>query len=107
MPKFNKDHAEKTAKKLKQKPQNTALPTLTVTEDRDSRHIYEWIWCGEQLVAKFGIKHGSQRNAGHGWVPRALKLGPHQAVQFANCTMTIDEMIEHLIAAGFISSEAL
>lgn len=93
MPKFTKDHAERAARKLKEKPRRTDLPSLTVAENKDGAHVIQLISCRGKLITKFGIKHGSKRNAGHGWVPKVLKLGPHQAVLFANCTMSVDEMI--------------
>jgi len=104
MPIFTKDHAERTAKKLKEKPRRE-LPKLSITEDADAAHVVQLITCGGRLVTKFGIKHGSKRNAGHGWVPKALGLGPHQAILFANCTMTVDEIIQHFIDKGFIEQD--
>jgi hypothetical protein len=102
MPKFTKDHAERAAKKLKQRPANNELPRLSVREETDSAHVLQLVFCHGTLVTKFGIKHGSKRNAGHGWVPKALCLGPHRAVLFANCTMTVDQIVQHFIDSGLI-----
>jgi hypothetical protein len=97
MPVFTKAHAQECAKKLKAKPENETLPRLVVKEVRGGAHIIEQIWCNDRLINKFGIKHGSNRNASHGWVARDLGLRPQRMFEFAVCTMTVDEMIEHFV----------
>jgi hypothetical protein len=106
MPVFTKTHAEDTAKKLKTKPKGTTLPRLEVIEIREGSHLMQYIWCDGVVVNKFGIKHGSNRNASHGWVGRSLNLHPNQMHAFAICNMSIDDMISHFIADGVIDGTA-
>lgn len=102
MPSFTKAHAEDTAKKLKTKPRETTYPRLDVVESKEGPHLIQCIYCNGLFVSKFGIKHGSNRNASHGWVARSLNLQPNQMHSFAVCNMSIDEMIAHFIADGII-----
>jgi hypothetical protein len=98
MPVFTKAHAEDSARKLKSKPKDKTLPTLVVREVVAGPHRIQQIWCANRLVNQFGIKHGSNRNASHGWIARDLNLSPRKAFEFAACTRTIDEMIQHFLA---------
>lgn len=102
MPVFTKAHAEGTAKKLKTKPKTGGYPRLEIIEVKDGPHLIQQIWCNGVLVNLFGVKHGSSRNSSHGWVARNLNLSPHRMHEFAICTMSIDEMIEHFMAEGTI-----
>ncbi len=106
MPVFTKAHSEDAARKLKRKPKNTALPRLEVTELIAGPHRIQQIWCGGKLVNQFGIKHGSNRNASHGWFARDLNLSPRKAFEFAICTMSIDDMIQHFVSQGMIEFES-
>jgi hypothetical protein len=102
MPVFTKAHAEDAAKKLRDKPKTKTLPRLSVREVVAGPHRVQQIWCQNRLVSQFGIKHGSNRNASQGWFARDLNLSPRRAFEFAVCTMSIDQMIEHFIAQRFI-----
>jgi hypothetical protein len=104
MPGFTKAHAEDTAKKLKTKPKGSQYPRLEVVESKEGPHLVQYIYCNGIYINKFGIKHGSDRNASHAWVGRDLNLPPHQMHSFAICNMSIDEMIAHFIADGMIDS---
>jgi hypothetical protein len=99
---FTKDHAEKFSKKLNSKPKDDSLPRLQVVVHVDNAHSQQQIWCGDKFIAAFGIKHGSKRNASHGWVARELSLQPRFAVEFANCSVSIDKMIDVMIEKGWI-----
>lgn len=103
MPAFTKTHAEKFSKKLKTKPKDDSL-LLRILENRDGAHIQHQIWHGEKYIAAFGIKHGSSKDASHGWVARELQLSPKFAVDFANCNETIDAMIQKFVDKGWIES---
>lgn len=99
---FTKAHAEATAKKLTVKPVSNALPRLEVVTLKDGCHIQQRIFCQGVEIARFGIKHGSKRNASHGWVARRLGLSPRQMMDFAICQMSVDEIIQHFIDEGFL-----
>jgi len=99
---FTKEHAEATAKKLKTKPDNRNLPKLEVIPLKDGAHIQHQIFCNGVEVVRFGIKHGSHRNATHGWIARRFGIAPHDMREFANCNMSIDAMIGHLMNVGII-----
>jgi len=99
---FTKSHALDTSKKLKTRPRKQNLPRLEVREVRDGPHLIQQIWCNGRFVNQFGIKHASRRDNSHGWVARDLELSPHRMYEFAICQMTVDEMIEHFAARGFL-----
>lgn len=103
---FTKAHAEDAVKKLGRSPADQQLPRLTVSEDRDAKHLKYKVWCNDQLIAYFGVKHGSKRNAGHGWIPESLGLSRRDALAFASCEMTIDELVQRFIDSGRIDSGA-
>lgn len=106
MPSFTKTHAEDFAKKLKRKPADQHLPRLEVREVKDGPHVIQQIWCEGKFAYSFGIKHGSNRNASHGWVARDLSIRPHDAYEFAVCNITIDTMIRMFVDKGDIEMPA-
>lgn len=102
MPTFTKEHAEDFSTKLRRQPKDSTLPRLQIVENTAGAHAIQQIWCGDKLIAQFGIKHGSKRNAPHGWVARELDLRPHYAVEFAICNVTIDAMLTLFADRGWV-----
>lgn len=99
---FTKVDAEATAKKLSKKPRQSDYPRMEVKELKGGAHLIQQIWCQGRLIAKFGIKHGSNRNSSHGWVADELELPPRRMKEFAICSMSIDEMLEHFRERGYV-----
>ena len=70
---ITKELALKIAKKLK----------ATVVEEK--AHAYAEIFHGEILIARFGIRRGSEKDKGHDHVQKDLHVNGHQARLLAAC----------------------
>lgn len=64
----------------------------------DVAKVYE----GGKLVATFGIRRGSKRNAGHDHIPGKLYLSPHNTKLLGQCPYSRKEWIDHLIEKGLV-----
>ena len=95
MPNFTKNHAEKTAKKLSDKTRN-GVAAFQITEHKGGKHLLILAYYQGKFIFQFGIKHGSRRNAGHGWVCEHMKLSRNEGLDFANCHTSVDELISLL-----------
>ncbi len=58
-----------------------------------------------RLVARFGIRRGSEKDAGHDHIPGAIHLGPHEARLFGQCDITYDAWVERMREIGIIPRE--
>lgn len=56
------------------------------------------VWVENKLVATFGIRRGSQKDAGHDHIPNALHLGPRDTKLFGQCDITPEAWVEMLRA---------
>ena len=81
---ITKELAEKIAKKLGAKI------------DTAGAHAIAYIYHGEVLVAQFGIRHGSKKEAGHDHVPSDIHVSPGKAKRLGQCPMSRAEWIECL-----------
>lgn len=94
MPTITRDHAERILDKLRETPKNHA--SLTVDTKRGRRHdIYKFKYRGTS-IGQFNIRHGSNRNEGHSFVPRQLHLTQREGYDFAQCDISLDEYIDLL-----------
>ncbi len=76
---------------------------LGATVDRDGKHQRAFFRHNGTLILTFGISHGS--NSGHGHLVGGrgeLRLNARRIKQLAQCSMSRDEYIEHLIGIGLI-----
>jgi hypothetical protein len=55
-----------------------------------------------RLIAKFSIRHGSEKDKGHDFISQAIYLGPHDAKLFAQCTHSYDFWVEKMREKGII-----
>jgi hypothetical protein len=94
MASINKDHANAIAKKL-------GANIVTRKKAHDLARIYH----NGVLIATFGIRRGSDRNLGHGHIPKELHLSPRQTILLAQCTMTVEQWLEILRDGGWIDEE--
>ncbi len=67
MPPLTKDHAKSIAKKL----------GATIDTGKKA-HDIACVYHKGVLIASFGIRRGSDRNLGHGHIPKDLHLSPRQ-----------------------------
>ena len=63
------------------------------------------IFLNEQLIAHFGIRRGSNKEAGHDHIPRNLNVSPGFAKQIGLCTKYRDDYLDHLRKRGLLPPE--
>jgi hypothetical protein len=103
MPTITRDHAERIRDKLSETPEDHE--SLTVERKKGRRHdIYTFSYRG-QSIGRFGIRHGSNRNEGHNFVPRQLHLSQREGYDFAQCDISLDEYIDLLQEQGHIPQD--
>lgn len=89
---ISKDDAEAIARKLH-----------AVLDSRKNRpHALAKIYHENRLIAHFGIRHGSSRNAGHGHIPNDLHVSFRDVKMLAQCPMSREQWIEKLREKGKI-----
>ncbi len=89
---INKDLALSIAKKLKAR-----------VETRSNRpHDIAFVYYEQQLIATFGIRRGSKKEAGHDHIPRQIHVSPHDARLLGQCPLSQEAYFEKLKARGFI-----
>jgi len=85
---ITRDHARAIAKKL------------GATIEKAGAHQMAYIWYGDTLIAEFGIRHGSNRNQGHGHLKGALSLNQFNVLKLAQCTISKEEWLQILQEKG-------
>jgi hypothetical protein len=91
---ITKELAERIAKKLRAQ-----------MDSRPSRaHDLARVWEGAQVVAMFGIRRGSGKDAGHDHIPEDLHVSPRDAKLLGQCPMKREQWIEKLREKGLIES---
>jgi len=88
MPNISKELAEKIAKKLKAKKRTGTAHDLAL------------IYHKGKLVANFGIRRGSRKDAGHDYIPAAIFLGARDARLLGECTLSRDDWITVMAEKG-------
>jgi hypothetical protein len=90
---ITKEHALEIAKKL------------GATVEKTGAHQIAYIYHRGQLVAQFGIRHGSNKSLPHGHVPGDIHLGPNKAKRLAECSISQKQWIEIMIEKGLIAAQ--
>jgi hypothetical protein len=75
---ITRSDAESIAKKLNASIQNR------------TRHQQVIVWYQNQVVARYGIRRGSNRDSGHGHIPGQLHISPRETKRLAICTLDRD-----------------
>jgi hypothetical protein len=68
-------------------------------------HTVMGVFYKDVLIAQFGIRHGSNKDQGHGHVPRSIYVSPNYAKQLAVCTKSNQQWIELMKDKGHISDD--
>jgi hypothetical protein len=104
MSNLTKDDAEEIARKLRRGRPTIGRQRFEVVEQ--SRGGYRWISIsyGGRRLARYGIKHGSRRNAGHDWIPGQIHLSDSEAYDFAKCHLSIDGYIDILARKNIVAA---
>jgi hypothetical protein len=58
-----------------------------------------------KLIAKFSVRHASEKDKGHDFIPRAIFLGPHDAKLFGQCDISYDAWVKKMKEKGIIPRE--
>lgn len=77
-----KEHAVKIAKKLK----------ASIIEEK--AHAYAEISYEGKLIARFGIRRGSEKDKGHDHVQKDLHVNGYQARLLAACPLSREDWLE-------------
>jgi hypothetical protein len=83
---LTKDHATAIAGKLRAVPK----------KKKGSAHQIQLIFHRNQIVAQFGIRHGSKRDAGHDHIPKDLHVPPHFCKELACCTKYLADWLSEM-----------
>ena len=65
-------------------------------------HLHADIYHEDKLIARFSIRHSSNREIGHDFISKDLHVGPHDARLLAECPLTRDGWIEILRGKGIV-----
>jgi len=94
---ITKELALKIAEKLRAQPD---------PKPKKGRPHVDYFVCFQgQIVARFGIRRGSEKDKGHDHIPRLIHLRPNEAKLFAQCTHSYDYWVERLREQGVIPPE--
>lgn len=104
MPRFTKKHAEESVKKLKKKRARQTGSFSVTTSEGGNHTRYEISYSGA-LVCSFGINRGSKSDVGHKWVHEQKALNQREGLEFASCTLSLEDYAELLKERGVISEE--
>lgn len=86
---ITKELAEKIARKLEAR-----------VAEKGKAHDIASVWVDSKLVATFGIRRGSKKDAGHDHIPSQLHVSPRDAKLLGQCPLTRDAWIDLLRAKG-------
>lgn len=89
---LNKDHAQKIAAKLKAHMHAGSAHDIAVIE-------YEG-----KIIAEFGIRRGSRKDQGHGFIPGCLHLNLRDTLSLAQCALSYDQWIQRMKEKGLIEA---
>lgn len=90
---LTKEHAKKIADKLEAR-----------IHTGGKAHDIAAIYYAGKIVAQFGIRRGSKKDAGHDHIPRALSFSPNKCLGLANCPVSRDEWIQRMRELGKLPS---
>jgi hypothetical protein len=90
----------------KQLAENIATKLGAVRKSKKGRaHELCTIFHNNQMVARFGIRHGSEKDKGHDHIPGQIHVGPHDAKLLATCEHTQQWWIQQMQEKGVIPRE--
>jgi hypothetical protein len=83
---------------------NKIVRKFNAEVDRDGAHPMAYVYWNGELVASFGLRHGSSKSQGYDHIPKQIHLGPGKAKQFAQCSMSLQDWVNKMIAEGKIAA---
>lgn len=88
---ITKEHALRIAKKLK-----------ATIDKRGGAHDIALIYHEGVLIAHFGIRRGSRKDAGHGHIPHSLHVAQSTCLGLAQCPVKREEWIQAMREQGLL-----
>lgn len=92
---LTKQHAEAIAKKL------GAIRLRKKGRPHELHQVFE----AGRLIAHFGFRHGSKKDAGHGHLPTSLYLTPRETRLLADCPLSRGEWLENMKKKGLLDDD--
>lgn len=80
------------------------LGAIKTTQKGAAHDLYE-VWYDEQLIASFGLRHGSAIDQGHDHIPGDIHVGPGFAKLLGQCPKSYDDWIAILRGKNIIEAE--
>jgi hypothetical protein len=80
------------------------LGGVPITTKNDVHDMYG-VFHNGRLIAQFGIRRGSKKEAGHDHVQKELNVPTGFAKQISNCTRYLQDYLDHLHAQGLLPTE--
>lgn len=78
-----------------------AVPITTKNDVHDRYGVYH----NDRLIASFGIRRGSKKDAGHDHVQRELNVSTGFAKQIGICKRYLQDYLDHLRTQGLLPPE--
>jgi len=75
-----------------------------VAEAKGSAHDLVEIWHEGVLIASFGIRHGSSKDAGHDHIPSEIFVNSYFAKLLGQCPKSRADWIHELTEKGYITN---
>ena len=89
---ITKQDADAIASKLK----------ATVQKKGKAHDLAQIIHNGK-IIAQFGIRRGSRKDAGHGHIPRDIYLNHKKCSDLASCTFSRDAWLQNMADKGLLA----
>lgn len=87
---------------LKIKDKLGAVPLTTKNDVHDMYGVFH----NDRLIASFGIRRGSKKDAGHDHVQKALNVSTGFAKQIGICKRYLEDYLTHLGMQGLLPPES-
>lgn len=87
---ITKEHAERIARKLE------------AVIEAGAKHDLAKIYYNDRMVAQYGIRRGSKKDAPHSYIPGQIFVGKTDCLGLAQCPLSRDEWVGILKGKGII-----
>lgn len=81
------------------------LGATSITTKNDAHDVYG-VFHNGRLIAHFGIRRGSKKDAGHDHVQKSLNVPTGFAKQIGICTRYLEDYLTHLRTQGLLPPES-
>lgn len=78
---------------------------LHAQKTKTGAHDWYTVSFNGQIVASFGIRHGSRKDSGHDHLPDAIHFGPSKARRLGQCSISEKQWLESLRERNLLPTE--